>query len=525
MKADTIILFLYFILICIGALFFRMKILVISVEDKWFATILALLLGLVIYVICKLNCISCRINKQFFNFSIIVSISCCFLAIYGILQAISAISSNSYFGIAGGFDNPAGYAASISAGFPMILYLLNSCQSKYFIGINIFAALLMIIAVALSGSRAGMLSMAVMIIFWLILQIKVTMRLLFICFASTILLLFVLYICKKDSADGRLLIWQCSWEMIKEKPVTGHGMGGFRTNYMNYQAHYFRQNSDSDYVMLADNINRPFNEFIMLVVNFGLVGFVLFIFLSYFLIKSYKRNPCDKSKIALCSLLGMAVFSCFSYPLSYPFVWVMILFATYVIISLANYSISPVLFRMKKLMCLFVLCLSLAGITYISVEFINHIAWGKTVRVSLIKQTDKTFAQYEKLFLKLKNNYLFLYNYAAELNYGGSYKKSQQIAQECSKYLSDYELQLLMGDNCVKMKEYERAEIYFQQAAYMCPVRFVPLYELMKIYQLKEERQKTKEIAERISCKPVKIPSERIERIKKMAHEYLDAVC
>ena len=46
----------------------------------------------------------------------------------------------------------------------------------------------------------------------------------------------------------------------------------------------------------------------------------------------------------------------------------------------------------------------------------------------------------------------------------------------------------------------------------------------MKIYQLKEERQKTKEIAERISCKPVKIPSERIERIKKMAHEYLDAV-
>lgn len=429
--------------------------------------------------------------------------------------------SSSHFGIAGGFDNPAGYAASICAGFPMILYLLNSYQSKYFIGINIVAALLMITAVALSGSRAGMLSMAIMIIFWLMLKVKVTIRHHLIYSVSLILLLSILYVYKKDSADGRFLIWQCSWEMVKDKPVTGYGMGGFRTNYMNYQAHYFRQHPDSTYIMLADNINRPFNEFIMLVVNFGFVGLIFFMFLIGFLIKSYRRNPCNKSKIALCGLIGTAVFSCFSYPLSYPFVWIMMMFSMYVIISSAKYSIT-VLPRKKKLVYLLILCLSLVGIKYISVEIRNHIAWGKTVRASSVRQTDKTFAQYEKLFPKLKDNYLFLYNYAAELNYGGYYKLSQKIAQECSNFLSDYDLKLLMGDNCVKIGKYEQAENYFKQAAYMCPVRFIPLYELMKIYQLKEEHQKIKEIAERIFYKPVKIPSERIDYIKKVANEYLE---
>jgi tetratricopeptide (TPR) repeat protein len=98
-----------------------------------------------------------------------------------------------------------------------------------------------------------------------------------------------LYFLKKDSADGRLLIWRCSWEMIKENPVKGlgYGQGGFKAHYMNYQAKYFEAHPDSKQAMLADNVNRPFNEYLLLLVNYGLFGLLVFILFLYRLWADY----------------------------------------------------------------------------------------------------------------------------------------------------------------------------------------------------------------------------------------------
>ncbi|MFO7825353.1 MAG: O-antigen ligase family protein, partial [Cyclobacterium sp.] len=40
-----------------------------------------------------------------------------------------------------------------------------------------------------------------------------------------------LYYLKKDSADGRTLIWKASWEMIRENPLTGLGFDRFQAGY------------------------------------------------------------------------------------------------------------------------------------------------------------------------------------------------------------------------------------------------------------------------------------------------------
>ena len=47
--------------------------------------------------------------------------------------------------------------------------------------------------------------------------------------------------------------------MIKDKPITGHGIGAFEAKYMDYQAAYFKTYPDSKFVMLADNVKHPFN--------------------------------------------------------------------------------------------------------------------------------------------------------------------------------------------------------------------------------------------------------------------------
>jgi O-antigen ligase len=74
----------------------------------------------------------------------------------------------------------------------------------------------------------------------------------YILFSVLIVVFFVgtavtLFYQKKDSTNGRLLIWKVSSEMIKDKPVLGHGINTFQAKYMDYQSQYFENNRDSKY--------------------------------------------------------------------------------------------------------------------------------------------------------------------------------------------------------------------------------------------------------------------------------------
>ena len=90
--------------------------------------------------------------------------------------------------------------------------------------------------------------------------------------------------------------------------------------------------------------------------------------------------------------------------------------------------------------------------------------------------------------------------------------------------LADYNLQLLMADNCINTTQYDNAEKHLKLASLMCPARFVPLYELMKLYQLKGEEKKTIQIAEIILKKKVKVPSSKVEWIKEKAKNSVKSV-
>jgi O-antigen ligase len=54
-----------------------------------------------------------------------------------------------------------------------------------------------------------------------------------------------IYFIRRDSADGRLLIWYNTIKMIEDFPLFGIGTGGWQANYMLYQAEYFLQATNS----------------------------------------------------------------------------------------------------------------------------------------------------------------------------------------------------------------------------------------------------------------------------------------
>ena len=88
------------------------------------------------------------------------------------------------------------------------------------------------------------------------------------------------------------------------------------------------------------------------------------------------------------------------------------------------------------------------------------------------------------------------------------------IAQECTNYWTDYDLELLLGFNYIELGEYIQAEQHLMQAHNMCPSRFEPLYQLVQVKQKQDLQQEARKLALQILRKKVKVPSADVEDIK-----------
>ena len=199
-------------------------------------------------------------------------------------------------------------------------------------------------------------------------------------------------------------------------------------------------------------------------------------------------------------------------PLNYPFIRLMAvaLLAFVLAANPQNRITIPNGYLSKGIILLFSF-----GLLYATVcQAFYEREWHKTAHRSLRGETRQMLPRYKSLYTHLSYKDLFLYNYAAELNVAGHYKESQQIARECYNIWADYDLQMLMADNCMKMKNYTETERHLNQASAMCPVKFMPLYRLTELYLETGRRGEARILAQKILDKKVKIPSPVINSIK-----------
>ena len=92
--------------------------------------------------------------------------------------------------------------------------------------------IIIIVAIILSYSRAGIISLATISTIFLYQRLIHRRMLRFFLLAGLVALILGCYWMKKDSADGRLLIWQSCINMVKDSPWMGHGLGSFEAHYM-----------------------------------------------------------------------------------------------------------------------------------------------------------------------------------------------------------------------------------------------------------------------------------------------------
>lgn len=449
-------------------------------------------------------------------------------ALYGVGQYVHWFSNIAApgFRMSGSFDNPAGFAAALSVCFPFALFLTK--REIYWRILGSFAAMLYLVAVVLSQSRAGVVAVITISGIWAIKELNLKWlksRSRHTKISGSIVLFTILmvglFFLKKDSANGRLLIWKCSVQMIADKPLLGHGTGGFLREYMLYQAEYFRNHQDSSFAMLADIVKHPFNEYLLLLVEHGLIGSLFIGLFIFYIIQEYRKNKNQERFYAMLCLVGIAVFACFSYPLGYPFIRLMAVFCMAFIMQdeTKRWHVSQKLFSFIKPS---VLLVSIGLLAITSKMFQDEYRWNVIAQRSLAGETKAVMPDYAHLYKSMNWNGLFLYNYAAELNFINRNKESNRLFMEASHFMNDIDLQLQMADNYQKMKQYKKAEKCLILASEMIPNRFIPLYRLAKLYEETNQIQKAWVIAKQLIDKPVKIMSVEIMTIRKEMQDLIN---
>ena len=458
------------------------------------------------------------------------------LSLQGILQYTGLMpNGRNSFAVTGNFDNPAGFAAALVCIFPLCLLFFTD-NNKYLRYAVIAVAAIMATAVFLSGSRAGMMAVAAAVVAWLLVKSKiVNQKSKIILFVLLTALPVVLYFFKKDSADGRLLIWRCTLDMIADKPVMGHGHGAFQAKYMLYQAAYLDAHPDSKYTQLADNVLYPFNEYLLILAEHGIIGISVITFFVFLLVRAYRRNPSGEKLTALLSLLALAMFSFFSYPFRYPFTWVILFIILLGFQNTAGFThgfvqkfiqnLRPAMFwkHSRSIARITVFLLSAGLLAYTVMLTRAEITWNRIARQSLAGQTLKVLPEYNKLYPLLGENGLFLYNHAAELHEAKEYERSIAVFERCTQYFNDMDVQMLLANNFKELGMYTEAEQHLKTAVAMCPVRFMPLYKLVKLYEACNRKDEALAMAKKIIEKDVKIPSPAITTIMNEMRQLLEA--
>lgn len=507
------------LLICIGAIFFCSSAFVdTQIMPKWYATISIGVLLTLYYLISQWQS-SFSFKIQGVIYAIVLS--CALQSLYGISQYWGVFSSPSSFKVTGNFDNPAGYAACLCTGIPFSLSICNE-KEKRIKWLGISAVILLAYGIFLANSRAGILSLFTIIVISGYRYIRLSRRLKIVLAIGLILsIIAFLYYMKKDSADGRLLIWTCCLNMIATKPWLGHGFGGFEAHYMDFQAQFFRQNPESHYAMLADTIQQPFNEFFRIAIDYGLIGLMGLLGTIIFLLFCQQNKNNRYYQLAVLSLCSIVVFSLFSYPFLYPFTWCVVLLDLYILIAnrrLMYINKSPIV--KKYLVIIGVICsLFVGGRMILRVK--AELKWKDAISLSSYGLFDKAKPSYVAAEKALGSDQYFLYNYAAELYTAHLFSESLANAIKCRSLWSDYDLEMLIGQNYMELERMEEAEEHFKLASDMCPNRFMPLYRLVHLFDRQGRVLEAKKIATAIVSKKVKIPSATVERIKSEMKDYL----
>lgn len=471
-----------------------------------------------------------------------------FTGAHGFLQLMGLLSlNNSLSWVTGSFLNPGPFSIYLISFFPislsMFLFLKKmerpidyalKCAS----GIAIFLILLIL---PQTGSRTSWIacSVATLLIFALRYDVHKTMIPWWTTTRNKAITLFLivsiaggavlLYKMKKDSVHGRAFIWKVAGMLVIENPILGTGFNGVRKAYNNQQADYFANHPSSyDEISIANQVNYLFNDYLQILVEEGLVGFIIFltfvvslIYVSVTTIRSDKTSGFRRIiMIGSFSSLCLLLITClFSYSLETLPTAINFIFFTGLVASFSvNRFTVP---QHKKLQRYSVMLLGAAAIIICIVIFTNESSTYVSFHMVVAKGDNDRLKLFKENYDNLKRDPTCMLEYGKLLTSYSKYEESIFILTTTSKFLCDTSLYRSMGDSYHAMGNYREAQNSYLKSIHIAPHRFLPRYYLVKSYLESGDTARAVAMAKYIVDLPIKIDAPIVHRIKDEMEELI----
>lgn len=419
-------------------------------------------------------------------------------ALHGLGQIIGVYPSNHLlFLLTGTFYNPGPYSGYLAAILPIGLHrilVLNGKKGRLsIVQYNLSWCVLMLICSVLPAgmSRAAWIASLVACGYVAIRVYRAKIKL-FVsrhrCSVLGVLIVGVLlasgvYAIKRDSADGRLLIWKITSQAISSSPWGEEAGRTFSALYGDAQERYF---TDCDYpeseAWVAGTPDFAFNEYLQIAAEYGVWVAVLFIVVLLVLLR-ITLNCKHLVGMGGC-LVSLMVFSCFSYPLHIPAlasVWLL------AVVALCGEGL--VMMKRKLNAVLILLLVVVTGLTVsVNVFIINRqrnqaVHEWMPVRTLYYSGAFKAAAkEYGKLYHKLSWQKDFCFEYGRALYKAGNYDEAELILLKAMAVSGDPMILNILGRNAQEKGEYEKAEEYLLRSTRRLPERVYPHYLLVKLY-------------------------------------------
>ncbi len=238
------------------------------------------------------------------------------------------------------YRNHVAYASILTVCFPFVFFAKNwypKFSKKWYLLIAF--SILLVIGIYFSYTRAAFVSLLILLPSYFIVRLKLT-KIAFIAAFGLILLLFFSLSYKNTFLDytpdyertvahkrydnlleatlkgedistmERFYRWIASVYMVKEKPWTGYGPGNFYNFYKSHTLESFK-------TYVSDNPEKSgvHNYFLMVLVEQGVIGFLIFLYLSFIIFSKGEqvyhklKNKTDKALVMTCMLSLIVVYS------------------------------------------------------------------------------------------------------------------------------------------------------------------------------------------------------------------------
>jgi tetratricopeptide (TPR) repeat protein len=409
-----------------------------------------------------------------------------FEAVLGLLQVYGYEPSNhSLYALTGSFYNPGPYSGFLAMCLPLALHewLEGKGIWKH---LALVALVLMVLVLPSGMSRSAWLAAVIASCYVWGMHYRGRLyryrRLFWIGGLLLIVSCIGAYYWKKDSADGRLLMWKVSVQAVMEHPWQGVGWEHVAGAYGDAQERYFASGMATEQeVYVAGAPEYVFNEYLQVAIAWGvpaLCGILMLVMVAFCLGHGSRLY-------GVCgALLSLAVFAFASYPFQF------------------------LMFRLA-FVALLVACAM--GCRKLWVQVLALVLGiGAGVYLADNRSTPNARRMFEQ---------------AHALHQAGQWDASTELLQETMVVSSDAMVLNIIGKNCQAQGRYEEAEHWFVRSTRRLPNRIYPYYLLAKLYAEHSDVfpiEKLEWAARMVLEKEAKVESTAIRQMREEVKKWLD---